>query len=134
MKKFLAVLKREYIQRVRAKMFIVSTILLPVVMSLFGIVPAVILSIDAGGPMRVAVIDQTGKVYGRLAEAVASDEPVAAAEGEPQQPGPQMPGRAFHLESVPSVGPDAANARAALEARMHAKELDAYLILPPDFL
>ena len=48
MKKFLAVVKREYIQRVRAKMFIVSTVLLPLVMSLFGIVPAIILSIDAG--------------------------------------------------------------------------------------
>ena len=63
MTKFLAVLKREYIQRVRAKMFILSTILLPVVMSLFGIVPAIILSIDVGGPMRVAVVDQTGKMY-----------------------------------------------------------------------
>ena len=29
MRKFLAVVKREYLQRVRAKMFIVSTILLP---------------------------------------------------------------------------------------------------------
>ena len=40
MKKFLAIVKREYIQRVRSKMFIVSTVLLPAVMSLFGIVPA----------------------------------------------------------------------------------------------
>ena len=62
MTKFLAVVKREYFQRVRAKMFIVSTIVLPLVMSLFGVVPAVILSIDAGEPMRVAVIDETGKM------------------------------------------------------------------------
>ena len=133
MRKFLAVLKREYIQRVRAKMFIVSTILLPLVMSLFGIVPAVILSIDAGGPMRVAVMDQTGKMYGRLQSAIASDEP-AAEEAEQNRPGPQMPGRAFQLESVPSVGPDASEQRAKLEARVRAKELDGYLILPPDFL
>ena len=66
MRKFLAVVKREYVQRVRAKMFIVSTILLPVVMSLFGLVPAIILNIDAGGPLRVAVIDQTGKMYAPL--------------------------------------------------------------------
>src|SRR6185369_3695440 len=106
MTKFLAVLKREYIQRVRAKMFIVSTILLPVVMSPFGIVPAVILSSDAGGRMRVAVLAQTRTKYGRLAAAVASDEP-AAEDAEPKQPGPQMPGRAFHLEQLPSVGPHA---------------------------
>src|SRR5215207_7905921 len=73
MKKFLAVVKREYLQRVRAKMFIVSTILLPVVMSLFGIVPAVILSIDAGSAMRVAVVDHTGKMYEHLNQALVND-------------------------------------------------------------
>ena len=66
MRKFLAVVKREFVQRVRAKMFIVSTVLLPLVMSLFGIVPAIILNIDAGGPLRVAVVDQTGKMYAPL--------------------------------------------------------------------
>ena len=50
MRKFLAVVKREFVQRVRAKMFIVSTVLLPLVMALFGIVPAIVLNIDAGGP------------------------------------------------------------------------------------
>src|SRR4026208_740453 len=74
MKKFLSVVKREYIQRVRAKMFIVSTILLPVVMSLFGLVPAIILNIDAGSPMRVAVVDQTGKMYAHLQQALFNDQ------------------------------------------------------------
>lgn len=133
MRKFRAVLKREYIQRVRARMFIVSTILLPVVMSLFGIVPAVILSIDAGGPMRVAVIDQTGKVYGRLAEALASDE-TTAEQADQTRSGPDMPGRAFHLEQVPSVGPDAEAQRAQLDQRLRAREIDGYLVLPPDFM
>src|SRR5690242_21407084 len=105
MRKFLAVLKREYIQRVRARMFIVSTILLPVVMSLFGIVPAVILNIDAGGPMRVAVIDQTGKMFGRLEDALESDETTREQTEQPQS-GPEMAGRHFHLEQVASIGPD----------------------------
>ncbi len=54
-------------------MFIVSTILLPLVMSLFGIVPAIILSIDAGSPMRVAVVDQTGKMYEQLKQALFNE-------------------------------------------------------------
>jgi len=58
MSKFLAVVKREYIQRVRAKMFIVTTVLLPVVMSLFGIVPVVILNIDAGSMWARRLIDR----------------------------------------------------------------------------
>lgn len=132
MRKFLAVLKREYIQRVRAKMFIVSTILLPVVMSLFGIVPAVILSIDAGGPMRVAVMDQTGKLYGRLDEALSKDG--ASDQTDQSRSGPEMAGRAFELEQVTSIGPDSDEQRSQLDARLTSKELDGYLILPPDLI
>jgi ABC-2 type transport system permease protein len=132
MKKFFAVLKREYIQRVRAKMFIVSTILLPVVMSAFVLVPAFILSIEAV-PMRVAVVDQTGKLYARLADAVASDEELPDQANQPRT-GPQMGKRAFVLEQVVSVGRDAAEQRAQLEARLRKRELDGYLILPPDLL
>src|ERR1043166_6128484 len=131
MRKFFAVLKREYIQRVRAKMFIVSTILLPVVMSLFGIVPALVLSINAGGPMRIAVVDQTGKLYDRLEEALASEER-PEEKIERNRPGPQIGERTFRLEQVTSIGPDAGAARSRLEARIRAKELDGYLILPPD--
>src|ERR1041384_4560757 len=73
MRKFLAVVKREYVQRVRAKMFIVSTVLLPLAMSLFGIVPAIILNMESS-PQRVAVVDQTGKMYGQLKQALSSEQ------------------------------------------------------------
>ncbi len=133
MTKFLAVLKREYIQRVRAKMFIVSTVLLPVVMSLFGIVPAIVLNINAGGPMHVAVVDQTGKLYRRFDEALASDESEGEQE-EQNRPGPELSRRAFELEQVTSIGPDAGAQRTQLEARLRNKGIDGYLILPPDFM
>ena len=139
MKKFLAVVKREYIQRVRAKMFIVSTILLPLVMSLFGIVPAVILSIDAGSAMRVAVVDQTGKMYPRLRQAIVSDE-------SDQDTTTTLPndnsGRTatrrgfgnFVLEEVSAANQSTEQIRATLDQRLGAKEIDGYIILPPDFL
>lgn len=133
MTKFLAILKREYIQRVRAKMFILSTILLPVVMSLFGIVPAIVLSIDAGGPMRVAVVDQTGKIYARLEEALVGDEQ-PADQADQVRLRPEMTARAFALEQVAAVGPDAAQQRAQLDARLQNKQIDGYVIIPPDFL
>src|SRR5262249_15665872 len=106
MRKFLAVVKREYLQRVRPKMFIVSTILLPVVMSLFGFGPAVILSIEVGGPLRVAVVDQTGRMYAPLQAAFqdeGTDEGGQSAEAQPQNANtPQrgtsrMGGRNFQL-------------------------------------
>ncbi|HKV34469.1 MAG TPA: ABC transporter permease [Pyrinomonadaceae bacterium] len=133
MTKFLAILKREYIQRVRSRMFILSTILLPAVMALFGIVPAVVLSIDAGGPMRVAVMDQTGKIYTRLEEALANDEQ-PAEPADQLRTGPRMPDRTFLLEQVASIGSDADAQRAQLDARLKDRQIDGYLILPPDFM
>ncbi len=132
MTKFLAVVKREYIQRVRAKMFIVSTVLLPVVMSLFGIVPAIVLNINAGGPMRVAVMDQTGKLYRGFEEALLGDEP--GSEQEQNRPGPEMSRRDFELQQVASIGSGAAVQRSQLEARLRNKEIDGYVILPPDLM
>lgn len=132
MTKFLAILKREYIQRVRSKMFIVSTILLPLVMSLFGLVPALILNIEAA-PMRIAVVDQTGKMYDRLEEAVTGDEAPSERTRQPQTR-PSMVARTFMLEQVPSIGPNAVEQRTQLDARLRNKELDGYLILPPDFM
>src|SRR5712691_5274622 len=81
MNKFLAVVKREYVERVRSRMFILMTFLGPVVLSLFGIAPAVIFSIKAGGPVRVAVVDQTGRMYGSLYNSVMeeADEAESAA-------------------------------------------------------
>lgn len=136
MKKFLAVVKREYVQRVRAKMFIVSTVLLPVVMSLFGIVPALILTIDTGSPMRVAVVDQTGKLYGQLNQALFNESGLEASNNESAAERRVSGARGFGsfvLEEV-HAGQSDEQIRTDLERRLRAKELDGYVILPPDFL
>src|SRR5439155_22703689 len=72
MRKFLAVVKREYIQRVRTKFFGVATILGPVMMAAFTVVPALMFTIKAGGPTRLAIVDQTGKLYERVAKNLVS--------------------------------------------------------------
>src|SRR5262245_50459271 len=128
--KFLAVLKREYLQRVRAKMFIVTTILLPMIMSLFGVVPIVILSIDAGSSMRVAVIDETGKMYEPLKRAMLSDE--SQQEGSKTEQRMRAFGN-FVLEPINANQP-AEQIRTELEQRLRARELDGYLHFPADFI
>ena len=45
MKKLFAVIKREYIQRVRTKFFVIATILGPVLMAAFTVVPALMFGI-----------------------------------------------------------------------------------------
>ena len=133
MKKFLAVVKREYIQRVRTKMFIVSTIVLPVVMSLFGIVPALILSIQTP-PMRVAVVDQTGRMYAQLRQSLSSDESNRDSQfvNMPRTTA-QRGSSTFVLEEVSADQP-LDQIRANLDQRLRARELDGYVILPRDFL
>ncbi len=59
MRKLLAVIKREYIQRVRTKFFVVMTVLGPVMMLLFTVVPSYLAGIKAGGPTRIAVVDES---------------------------------------------------------------------------
>lgn len=137
MTKFLAVVKREYIQRVRAKMFIVSTVLLPLVMSLFGIVPAIILNIETP-PLRVAVVDQTGKMFAQLKQALTNEpEPGTATPSQndntSQQRGFGSRGR-FVLEEVSTTNQSAEQIRTAVDQRLNAKQIDGYIILPPDFL
>ena len=136
MKKFLAVIKREYIQRVRAKMFVLSTILLPAALSLFGIVPAIIFSIQTP-PLRVAVVDQTGKMYGELKRSLESDSSDSNTQPENASQPRGLPQRGlgtFKLEQVNATSESLDDIRTNLDQRMRARELDGYLILPPDFL
>ena len=136
MKKFFTVVKREYLQRVRAKMFIVSTILLPVVMSLFGIVPAVIMSIETP-PVRVAVVDQTGRMYAPLKQALYGDESEQEARTDSaneQRSTPRRRFASFVLEEVNATNQPLDQIRTALDERLRARDLDGYIILPPNFL
>src|SRR5262245_16827728 len=133
MRKFFAVVKREWVQRVRAKMFIVSTVLLPVVMSLFVLVPAIILNIEAGGPLRVAVIDETGKMYQPLQAAFLDEESDEAAqqaaspETEMANPTrrtmPRMASRQFELTQMKTEGRSAEDVRAELDQKLRARQL-----------
>ena len=59
MTKFLAIVKREYIQRVRARMFVVMTLLGPLMLFLMTIVPGLMFSLKTGGDTRLAIVDQT---------------------------------------------------------------------------
>ena len=138
MKKFLTIVKREWIQRVRAKMFIFSTLLLPMVISGFGIVPAIVLSIDAGSPMRVAVVDQTGRLYPQLRQALWREESDETGSNDPVVTARRGLGRrgsaSFQLEEIHATDRSNEDIQSELDQRLRAGQLDGYVILPPDFL
>ena len=138
MTKFLAIVKREYVQRVRAKMFIFTTLALPLVIALFAVVPLVIINIDAGAAMRLAVVDQTGKMYAQLQSALGSDERSDRQTQNDNAIEPSSFGRPnsgnFVLENINTQNRSLEEIRNELNQRLGAKEIDGYVILPPDFL
>jgi len=148
MKKFFAVVKREYVQRVRTKFFVIATILGPLVAVGFTVVPALMIGLKTGGPARIAIVDQTGNMYERVATEINNSE-------ERPQPQPTMPnmtppgpagarGRAqqtaklvkadYALERVDLDGRTLDEVKTSLDARVASRDLDSYLILPPNLL
>jgi ABC-2 type transport system permease protein len=147
MRKFFAVVKREYVQRVRSRMFMLITVLGPLVISFFAFAPALIFSIKAGGPLKIAVVDQTGKLYQGVYDSVmensrgprVTSNSVNAnllkqdASERLEEVGEQRESR-FELEEVRPDGKPLNELKKELDARVLAKELDGYLILPANLL
>jgi len=145
MRKFLAIVKREYVQRVRSRMFVLITVLGPVVISFFGIAPALIFSIQAGGPLKIAVVDQTGKLYRHFYDSVTENaRPKYPETGNAnllnkdqsqrfQELGEQRR-NSFELEEISPDGRPLNEIKQELDARVLAKDLDGYLIFPANLL
>jgi ABC-2 type transport system permease protein len=149
MNKFIAIVKREYFQRVRSKMFVIMTILGPVMLAVFTVVPGLLFSIKAGGDTRLAIVDLTEgrKLSGRVRDSLvqnhqmeAKDEAAAVAESlntntskRLQQTGQALRG-SFSVEEVDPTGRSLAELKQELNARIGSDELDGYLVIPPDIL
>jgi ABC-2 type transport system permease protein len=150
MRKFLAVVKREYVQRVRTKFFVIATILGPLLMAAFTIVPALMFSIKSGGPTRLAIVDQTGKMYERVAKELVSGKERRRKNEEAQTPkqppiGPEgrkeqinqagkMIKASFVVEETHLDNRSLNEVKKDLETRIENRELDGYIVLPPDLL
>jgi ABC-2 type transport system permease protein len=141
MKKFFTVIKREYRQRVRTRFFIVATVIGPVVLGLFGILPVYIANLNSGAATRLAVIDQSGKLYDAFEHALTTEETENLdSTGEKTQSNPQMQRDAqfgaqrFQSELVLLNGRTLEQGKRDLNERVRANELDGYVIIPPDVL
>ena len=82
MRKVLTVIRKEYLERVRSKSFVIGTVLGPALMSMFILVP--VLVADKGGDedRTVGVIDLSGEVLDPLTAALV-DKGVDYVELEP---------------------------------------------------
>jgi ABC-2 type transport system permease protein len=150
MNKFLAIVKREYLVRVRTKMFVVMTILMPLLLVIWTVVPSLLLSIRSGGPTRIAIVDQSGKLYDSLERNILREKrdddeveagPATKAEEQAKKNSAERMsdaaksgpgGRNYAIEQVKPDGRSISEVKRELDERLNRKELDIYLIVPVD--
>ena len=145
--KILAVIRREYMERVRTKAFWIGTFLIPIFFIGY-IAIQIATSRKTSGERKIAVVDATGKLFGALERDLlareqerAQEAPAAAAGGEPatveQRPRTSRPrrGRGIHWvleEREPAANMD--QMKEALRREVLDKKLHGYLILDPEAL
>ena len=146
MKKFLAVLKREYKKVVFTWTFLITTFLMPLLAAFFIVVPMLIFSIE-GEQTRIAIIDPSGKIAGRLKKNLSSESIAERTKKKVEESSSNLgPSQNNQLEQAArQIGanfgfvdydPEEKSAdeiKKELNGKIAADELDAYLILPKDF-
>jgi ABC-2 type transport system permease protein len=148
MTKFLAIVKREYLKRVRAKSFIVVTLLGPLLMLAFMVLPVLIALLGASEPVRLAVVDQSGRVYERVRDSLtrAPDEKREQSkrggttfdisrnpQDRARDAGMALSG-SFEVEQVQAAGRPLEEVKRELSGRVLRDELEGYLVIPADVL
>ncbi|HEV2801368.1 MAG TPA: ABC transporter permease [Pyrinomonadaceae bacterium] len=150
MKKLLVIIRREYLGRVRTKGFVISCLLGPVLMIGFTVVPGLLITMQTGGATKVAVVDQTGRMYEAVRESLLANRDREGDDGEReqqpstvestpdrdaqmQQAAKAMGGR-YELEQVATGGRSVEEIKGELNARVLKGELNAYVVLPEKIL
>jgi ABC-2 type transport system permease protein len=151
MKKLLVIIRREYFGRIRTKGFVISSLLGPLIMIGFTVVPGLLITMKTGDATKVAVVDLTGKMYESVRASILTSRDKADIEGERQgQPAPleATPGGGeaqlrqasgmlaanYEVEQVPTAGRPLEEIKNELNARVRKGELGVYLVLPEKIL
>lgn len=120
MMKLFKVAKREYMERVKKKSFLISTILGPVLMGAIIVLPGLLFELSPERQTSIAVIDETGSAFDRFSDALGD----TLESGEPM----------FKLRHIRTAGADVAGIRRGLAAEVESDVLDGYLIIPADIV
>lgn len=139
-----AVVRREYVERIRTKAFWIGTLFIPfLLVGLIGV--QIYVSRKSAGERRLAVVDQTGRLFAPLQAELARREKgtppatstkTAAASGDDAATAEAAaPKRSLHwsLEKRDVIG-DLEKTKETLRKEVLAKKLNAYLILSPQEL
>ena len=149
MNKLAAIIKREYLQKVRTKFFIIMTVLGPIMLVVFTIVPGLLIGMKTGGDTRIAILDQTEgvKLYDSIRKSLLkpegddeinqrtgiADAANSNSKDRIEKAGKSMTG-SFRVEQVNPGGRSLDEIKRELNARIGRDELDGYLVISPDIL
>ncbi|MEA2489576.1 MAG: type transport system permease protein [Acidobacteriota bacterium] len=135
MNKMFAVLKREYLQAVRKKAFIIMTLLFPFLMLALMAVPALVAS-KGMGEKKIAVLDGTGLLRQAFARPNAKEKTDPKKEARDamsgRRRGPELPSQLlidYHDQAGSDVKTDAKPYLTRLAAE-GAQKLDGVFIIP----
>jgi ABC-2 type transport system permease protein len=117
MPKLLIVARREYLERVRSKAFIISTVLGPLIMGALIFLPGLLMQRQRGKPLRVSVLDESGKLASQVEAGLREQQ---RDNGTPR------------FAVTPLVVAELQDRRTALREQVVQGGLDAYLVLPAD--
>lgn len=122
MNKLWTIIKREYLTRVKSKGFVIGTILGPIIMSSFVLVPVLLGRYSGPDKYSIFVLDQTGDsaLYERLDALL-----IPKRSGQP---------RYDLTRQEVKANEDLEQNRLILAERLARKEIDGILILPSDAL
>ncbi len=146
MRKFLAVVKHEYKKIVVKWTFLLGTVLFPVMMACFALVPALIFSIK-GEPTRLVIVDPSNKIAPRLrsnlsAEKIAektqqaakdTDFDITTSQNERMKQAGKQSLEGFVFVDYNSSGKSSEQIRSELNAKAAADEIDAFLLIPANY-
>lgn len=118
MGKIRAVMKREYLTRVRTKGFIIGTLAMPLAIGIITVAPILLMHLKSEKPKSISVVDQTGRLFPGL-ESTLKD----TTEG-----GIKL----YRLSKVEIYPGGLPKVRRELSEKVDKEEIDGYLVIPDD--
>ena len=114
--KAMYVIRREYVENVRRKSFMVTTIVVPLLMALFFVVPVMFAVMEPDRQYRVAVVDQTGEIAPEFVAALTD----TIKDGR----------RKYLADPTPAAGTQYDAARAERVAALKNDQVDIVIAIP----
>ncbi len=116
--KLLKVAKREYLERVKKKSFLIGTILGPLLMATMVVLPGLLFELSPEKRESIAVIDRTGVIYDNFEKALAD----TLEDGS----------RMFLLRRAEVGGAGFDETKKQLGYEVESDLIDGYLVIPED--